>query len=49
MSERVVRPMVPLFRGDELTNRQVLAVDEVAGVLDTAALVEIRAPGDRRR
>jgi glycine betaine/choline ABC-type transport system substrate-binding protein len=34
--------VVPLYRRNELTARQVLAINEVAGVLDTAALVEMR-------
>lgn len=34
---------VPLYRRNELTARQVLAVNEVAGVLDTAALKQMRA------
>lgn len=34
--------VVPLYRRNELTARQVQAVNEVAGVLDTAALVEMR-------
>ncbi|MDF2823190.1 MAG: lipoprotein LpqZ [Mycobacterium sp.] len=34
---------VPLYRRNELTSRQVLAVNEVAGVLDTAALKQMRA------
>ncbi|WP_219066254.1 glycine betaine ABC transporter substrate-binding protein [Candidatus Mycobacterium methanotrophicum] len=34
--------IVPLYRRNELTDRQLLAVNEVAGVLDTAALVEMR-------
>ena len=35
--------LVPLYRRNELTERQVLAMNEVAGVLDTAALAEMRA------
>ena len=35
--------LVPLYRRNELTERQVLAINEVAGVLDTAALAEMRA------
>lgn len=35
--------LVPLYRRNELTEQQVLAVNEVAGVLDTAALVAMRA------
>lgn len=34
---------VPLYRRNELTSRQVLAINEVAGVLDTAALKQMRA------
>jgi glycine betaine/choline ABC-type transport system substrate-binding protein len=34
--------VVPLYRRNALTDRQLLAVNEVAGVLDTAALVEMR-------
>jgi glycine betaine/choline ABC-type transport system substrate-binding protein len=34
--------MVPLYRRNELAYRQLLAINEVAGVLDTAALVEMR-------
>jgi glycine betaine/choline ABC-type transport system substrate-binding protein len=34
--------VVPLYRRNELNDRQLLAVNEVAGVLDTAALVEMR-------
>jgi glycine betaine/proline transport system substrate-binding protein len=34
--------VVPLYRRNELSTRQLLAVNEVAGVLDTAALVEMR-------
>lgn len=34
---------VPLYRRNGLTARQVLAVNEVAGVLDTAALKQMRA------
>ncbi len=34
--------VVPLYRRNELSDRQLLAVNEVAGVLDTAALVEMR-------
>jgi len=34
---------VPLYRRNELTARQVLAVNEVAGVLDTASLRQMRA------
>ena len=34
--------VVPLYRRNELTERQVLAINEVAGVLDTAALADMR-------
>jgi glycine betaine/choline ABC-type transport system substrate-binding protein len=34
--------VVPLYRRNELTARQLLAINEVAGVLDTAALVDMR-------
>jgi glycine betaine/choline ABC-type transport system substrate-binding protein len=34
--------VVPLHRRNALTDRQVLALNEVAGVLDTAALTEMR-------
>ena len=34
--------VVPLYRRNELTDRQVLAINEIAGVLDTAALVDMR-------
>jgi glycine betaine/choline ABC-type transport system substrate-binding protein len=34
--------VVPLYRRNELTDRQLLAINEVAGVLDTAALVDMR-------
>jgi glycine betaine/choline ABC-type transport system substrate-binding protein len=34
--------VVPLYRRNELTARQVLAVNEVAGVLDTATLKQMR-------
>jgi len=34
--------VVPLYRRNALTDRQLLAIDEVAGVLDTAALAEMR-------
>ncbi|RFD26777.1 hypothetical protein MUBE_02845 [Mycobacterium uberis] len=34
--------VVPLYRRNMLTDRQLLAVNEVAGVLDTAALTEMR-------
>lgn len=33
---------VPLYRRNELTARQVLAINEIAGVLDTAALKRMR-------
>ena len=35
--------VVPLYRRNELTERQVLALNEVAGELDTAALADMRA------
>lgn len=34
--------VVPLYRRNELTDRQLLAINEIAGVLDTAALVDMR-------
>ncbi|MCA2255920.1 hypothetical protein JF770_23285 [Mycobacterium intracellulare] len=34
--------VVPLYRRNALSERQVLAINEVAGVLDTAALVDMR-------
>jgi glycine betaine/choline ABC-type transport system substrate-binding protein len=34
--------LVPLYRRNELTESQVLAINEVAGVLDTAALAQMR-------
>jgi glycine betaine/choline ABC-type transport system substrate-binding protein len=34
--------VVPLYRRNELTDRELLAINEVAGVLDTAALVQMR-------
>lgn len=34
--------VVPLYRRNELSPRQVLAVNEIAGVLDTAALKQMR-------
>ena len=34
--------VVPLYRRNELSTRQLLAINEVAGVLDTAALVDMR-------
>ncbi len=34
--------VVPLYRRNMLNDRQVLAINEVAGVLDTAALAEMR-------
>jgi glycine betaine/choline ABC-type transport system substrate-binding protein len=34
--------VVPLYRRNALTDRQLLALNEVAGVLDTAALTEMR-------
>ena len=33
---------MPLYRRNELSEMQVLALNEVAGVLDTAALVQMR-------
>lgn len=35
--------VVPLYRRNELDERQVLALNEVAGVLDTAGLAQMRA------
>lgn len=35
--------LVPLYRRNELNERQVLALNEIAGVLDTAALAQMRA------
>ncbi len=35
--------LVPLYRRNELSEAQVLAVNELAGVLDTAALAEMRS------
>ena len=35
--------VVPLYRRNELAESQVLAINEVAGVLDTAALAQMRA------
>jgi glycine betaine/choline ABC-type transport system substrate-binding protein len=35
--------VVPLYRRNELGEREVLALNEVAGVLDTAALADMRA------
>jgi glycine betaine/choline ABC-type transport system substrate-binding protein len=35
--------VVPLYRRNELSEPQVLALNEVAGVLDTAALAQMRA------
>ena len=35
--------LVPLYRRNELNESQVLALNEVAGVLDTAALADMRA------
>ena len=37
---------VPLYRRNELSETQVLALNEVAGVLDTAALVQMRRQVD---
>jgi glycine betaine/choline ABC-type transport system substrate-binding protein len=34
--------VVPLYRRNELAERQLLAINEVAGVFDTAALVDMR-------
>jgi glycine betaine/choline ABC-type transport system substrate-binding protein len=34
--------LVPLYRSNELAEPQVLAINEVAGILDTAALAEMR-------
>jgi len=34
--------VVPLYRRNALTDRQLLAINEVAGVLDTAALTDMR-------
>lgn len=34
--------VVPLYRRNELSDRQLLAINEVAGVLDTAALVDMQ-------
>ena len=34
--------VVPLYRRNEFNTRQLLAINEVAGVLDTAALVDMR-------
>ncbi|WP_025735344.1 glycine betaine ABC transporter substrate-binding protein [Mycobacterium genavense] len=34
--------VVPLYRRNALTDRQVLAINEVAGVLDTSALADMR-------
>ena len=33
--------VVPLYRRNELTERQVLALNEIAGVLDTGALADM--------
>jgi glycine betaine/choline ABC-type transport system substrate-binding protein len=38
--------VVPLYRRNQLSDRQLLAVNEVAGVLDTAALVDMRRQVD---
>lgn len=35
--------LVPLYRRNELTEAQVLALNQIAGVLDTAALAELRS------
>ena len=40
--------VVPLYRRNELSETEVLALNEVAGVLDTAALVQMRRRGGRR-
>ena len=34
--------VVPLYRRNELSDQQVLAVDEMAGEFDTASLADIR-------
>ncbi len=34
--------VVPLYRRNALSTRQLLAVNEIAGVLDTAALADMR-------
>ncbi len=34
--------LVPLYRRNELTESQVLALNEVAGVLDTGSLADMR-------
>ncbi len=34
--------VVPLYRRNELSDRQLLAINEVAGVLDTAALIDMQ-------
>lgn len=39
--------LVPLYRRNELNEAQVLALNEVAGVLDTAALADMRAQVDK--
>jgi glycine betaine/choline ABC-type transport system substrate-binding protein len=38
--------LVPLYRRNELSEAQVLALNEVAGVLDTAALADMRAQAE---
>jgi glycine betaine/choline ABC-type transport system substrate-binding protein len=38
--------VVPLYRRNELDESQVLALNEVAGVLDTAALAEMQQAVD---
>ncbi|BBN47134.1 hypothetical protein JPH1_16090 [Mycobacterium avium subsp. hominissuis] len=38
--------VVPLYRRNALSERQLLAINEVAGVLDTAALVDMRRQVD---
>ncbi len=37
--------VVPLYRRNALSDRQLLAINEVAGVLDTAALADMRRQG----
>jgi glycine betaine/choline ABC-type transport system substrate-binding protein len=34
--------VVPLYRRNALSDRQLLAINEIAGVLDTATLVDMR-------
>ncbi|GAT15851.1 glycine betaine ABC transporter substrate-binding protein [Mycolicibacterium thermoresistibile] len=38
--------LVPLYRRNELTESQVLALNQIAGVLDTAALIDMRRQVD---